>query len=394
MDKNNKTMLEGIRIADMSNVIFGPYCTQILSDLGAEVIKVEASEGDSVRLIGTPAKTPFMGPVHMRVNRGKRSVAWNLKSEFGQTAIRRLLATSDVFIHNTRSEAANRLGLDYETVRAIRPDIIYVHCTGFDTRGPYAGLQAYDDIIQSASGMASLLPRVDGNPQPRFFPMAVADKVSGLHGVYAVLAAIIHRLRTGEGQRVEVPMFEVMASFNLTEHLCDLSFVPPTGPSGYTRQLDPVRQPLKTKDGYISIAPYLDDRWVRFFVVAGHQEVLQDERLIDAAARRKNTDLMYQLLAQIAQEKTTKQWLQLLKVANIPAMHINSLEDLLKDPQLKATGLFQERVHPTEGNYIEVNSPVRFSRQTKTESRHAPTIGEHSEEVELELGLANLATDS
>jgi len=252
---SRKLPLAGVRVADMTTVVFGPYCTQILADLGADVIKVEPAEGDSARNIGVPPKTPLMGPVHLRLNRGKRSVSWDMKSEKGKLAVRRLLETSDVFIHNIRPEAIDRLGLGFELVKKLRPDIVYVHCTGFGLGGPYAGLQAYDDVIQAASGAVSLLPRVDGNPRPRYLPMLFADKVSGLHAVYATMAALIAKNRDGEGQHVEVPMFEAITSFNMLEHLCDATFVPPTGNWGYPRQLDPVRQPMRTKDGYISIAP-------------------------------------------------------------------------------------------------------------------------------------------
>jgi len=254
LEGKKKLPLAGVRITDMTTVVFGPYCTQILADLGADVIKVEPAEGDSARNIGVPPKTPLMGPVHLRLNRGKRSVSWDMKTEAGKRAIRRLLETSDVFIHNIRPDAIDRLGLGYEVVKKLRPDIVYVHCTGFGLRGPYAGLQAYDDVIQAASGAVSLLPRVDGNPRPRYLPMLFADKVSGLHAVYATMAALIAKNRDGEGQHVEVPMFEAITSFNMLEHLCDATFVPPTGTWGYPRQLDPVRQPMQTKDGYISIA--------------------------------------------------------------------------------------------------------------------------------------------
>lgn len=241
---SRQSPLAGIRVADMSTVVFGPYCTRILADLGADVIKVEPAGGDNARLIGTPPKTPGMGPVHLRLNRGKRSVVWDQKTETGRAAMRRLLETCDVFLHNVRPDAIERAGLGYDEVRKIRPDVIYVHCTGFGLDGPYAGLQAYDDIIQAASGAAALLPRVDGNPQPRFLPMLYADKVSGLHAAYAALAAVIQRMRSGDGQYVEVPMFETIASFNLLEHLCDATFVPSTGQWGYPRQLDPTRQPM------------------------------------------------------------------------------------------------------------------------------------------------------
>lgn len=380
-------MLEGLRVTDLTTVIFGPYCTQILADLGAEVIKFEPPESDSIRIIGTPPHTPLMSPVHLRLNRGKRSVDWDLKSETGRVAMHRLIETSDIFIHNMRSDAIGRAGLTYEEVRAMRPDVIYVHCTGFDQRGPYAGLQAYDDIIQAASGIASLPPRVDGNPQPRYVPMTMADKVSGLHAAYAVLAAVIHRLRTGEGQKVEVPMFESVTSFNLVEHLCDMTFVPPTGPSCYPRQIDPTRQPMKTSDGYLALAPYLDERWVRFFEATGHAEVLLQPQFADKALRRQNMSRMYEAAAGILPRRSTDEWLEILRQANIPAMRVNDIDDLPSDPQLQATGLFRQRTHPTEGEYLEVRPPVQFSAFDYAELEHAAAPGQHSAEVAAELNV-------
>ncbi len=380
-------MLEGLRVVDLTTVIFGPYCTQILADLGAEVIKLEPADGDHARIIGTPVATPGMGPVHLRLNRGKRSVDWDLKTPEGQAAVQALIATADIFIHNVRNEAIVRAGLDYDKVKAIRPDILYVHCTGFDQRGPYANLQAYDDIIQAASGVASLPPRVDGNPQPRYVPMTMADKVSGLHAAYAVLAAVIHRLRTGEGQKVEVPMFESLVSFNLIEHLCDATFVPPTGPVLYPRQIDPNRQPMRTSDGYIAIAPYMDDRWLRFFDAAGHPEALDRPEFADKALRRQNTSLMYEAAARILPERSTAEWLEILQKANVPAMRVNEVEDLLHDPQLAASGLLNKRHHPTEGDYLELRPPVRFSAYESPELAHAATSGQHSEEIARELGV-------
>jgi crotonobetainyl-CoA:carnitine CoA-transferase CaiB-like acyl-CoA transferase len=378
-------MLEGLRIADLTTVFFGPYCTQTLADMGADVIKVEPQGGDTSRIVGTPSKTDGMGPVHLRLNRGKRSVDWDLRSEAGRIAMKRLIETSDVFIHNIRTDAIARAGLTYDEVRKIKPDIIYVHCTGFGQNGPYAPLQAYDDIIQAASGIASLLPRVDGNPQPRYVPQAIADKLSSLHAVYAVLAACIHRMRTGEGQHIEVPMFESTVSFTLLEHLCDISYVPPTGPSCYFRQIDPARQPLRTKDGYIAIAPYLNDRWVRFFEVAGHPELMEDPELAVKSLRRMSR--LYELAAKITPERSTDEWMALLAEANVPAMRVNGIEDLLDDPHLQATGMFRHRTHPSEGEYIEVRPPVRFGAYEYGEFRHATAVGESSVEVARELGV-------
>ena len=379
--------LSRIRVADLTSVVFGPYCTQILADLGADVIKVESAEGDIARTIGNAPQGESMGPVHLRLNRGKRSVSWDLKSAQGIEALRRLLRTSDVFIHNVRPDAIGRLGLDYEQVRQLRPDIIYVRCTGFGSGGPYAGLQAYDDVIQAASGAASLMPRVDGNPEPRFIPMLYADKVSGLHAAYATLAAVIHRLQTGQGQCVEVPMFEAIASFNMLEHLCNQTFVPHTGTWGYPRQLDPNRQPMRTRDGYIVLAPYVDERWVRLFEVLGHPEVLQEPLFVDKASRRRNTSQMYQRAAAFMPQRSTAEWLSLLRAADIPAMQVNTIGDLLHDPHLRAGDLLRVREHPSQGPYTEVSSPIRFSAFEGAPGRHAPAIGEHNDEVARELGL-------
>ena len=382
-----RSPLAGLRVVDMSTVVFGPYCTQTLADLGADVIKIEPPEGDSVRVIGTPAHTANMGPVFLRLNRGKRSVVWDLKSDAGRRAIERLLATADVLLHNIRPEAVERLGLGYDSVRALRPDIIYVHCTGFGLEGPYGGLQAYDDVIQASTGAAALLPRVDGNPKPRYLPMLFADKVSGLHATYAVLAALVHRLRTGEGQHVEVPMFESLASFNMVEHLCNMTLVPPTGGWGYARQLDPIRQPMRTADGWISVAPYIDERWLRFFDAVGRSELLDRPSLADALLRRQNMSEMYGFMAEILPSRTTAQWLALFKDIAVPAMAVREIGDLPADPHLQAVGLFRQREHPTEGAYLEVRQPVRFGGCDLPELRHAPGLGEHSDELLRELGL-------
>ncbi|OYV00047.1 MAG: carnitine dehydratase [Burkholderiales bacterium PBB5] len=382
-----RSPMAGLRVVDLSTVVFGPYCTQTLADLGADVIKIEPPEGDSVRVIGKPAHTVGMGPVFLRLNRGKRSVVWDMKSPTGRTALQRLLATADIVVLNFRPEAVARLGLDYEAVRALRPDVIYVHCTGFGLDGPYAGLQAYDDVIQASTGASTLLPRVDGNPAPRYLPMLFADKVSGLHATYAVLAALVHRLRTGEGQQVEVPMFESLSSFNLVEHFCDQTLVPPTGGWGYARQLDPVRQPMRSSDGWLSVAPYLDDRWQRFFQAVDRPDMFQRPSLATKDLRRQNMAEMYTEMAAILPSRTSAQWLALFKQIAVPAMAVKTIGDLPDDPHLQKVGMFRERQHPTEGAYLEVRQPVRFGGCTLPDVRHAPQLGEHSDELLRELGL-------
>ena len=371
----------------MTSILFGPYCTQTLADMGAEVVKIEPKVGDIARNIGTSAKTPLMGPMHMTVNRGKRSVVWDLKSELGKEATRRLIQNSDVFIHNIRPDALQRLGLSFEEVKEIKKDIVYVHCLGFGTDGEYSGRPAYDDLIQGYSGITSLLPRVDSEQNPSFFPMAVADKVGGLHAVHATLAALLRRDKTGEAVHVEVPMFECVTNFVLEDHLEDATFDPPTGEIGYERQLDPTRNPIKTADGWIIIAPYTDDRWVRTFDLLGAPEELEDDRVNNPKVRRANRQYMQQRMETYIDSNTTAYWLELFSKNDIPVAPVHELEDLQNDPHLRAAKFFQKREHPTEGSYWEMQPPIRFKGIPEKEISHARHIGEDTEDVLNELGL-------
>lgn len=378
-------MLEGIRVVDLTSVVFGPYATANLADLGADVIKVEPPGGDMFRAAGKPAATPMMGPCHMTLNRGKRSVVLDLKNPGDAATMRELLATADVFIHNVRGKAIARLGFDYEAVRALRPDIIYVHCTGFGGGGRYRDLQAYDDVIQAATGTCSLAPRVDGDPRPRYIPSLIADKVAGLHGTQAVLAALVHKLRTGEGQRVEVPMFESFAHFMLIEHLFGLTFDPPTSPEGYPRQLDPNRQPFPTRDGYVSIVPYTEEIVRRLFALLGAPEVLDEPRFATQAERARNATQLYAEVARLTTRFTTEELVPMLHGARIPALPCRDLGDILADPHLADAGFFKRRTHPSEGDYFEMQPPIRYAAATARDLRMPPRVGEHTQEIRDEL---------
>ncbi|MEO1568738.1 MAG: CoA transferase [Pseudomonadota bacterium] len=380
-------LLTDIKVADMSTVIFGPYCTQTLADMGADVVKMEPAAGDDFRNVGRPANTKGMGPCHLTLNRGKRSVVWDLKSEAGMTAARALIAGSDVFIHNIRPDAVERLGLTFEAVQAIKPDIVYVHCLGFGEGGPYAGRPAYDDLIQGLSGATTLLPRVDGNEKPRFLPLAFADKVSGLHAAYATLAALHHRDRTGEAVHVEVPMFECITHFLLEEHFYEAVFDPPVGPWCYQRQVDPCRQPLQTRDGWLVLAPYNDQRWIRVFDVFGAPEELEDERINSRRGRYFNMDYMMARTQHYLLAETTAHWLEVFAAADIPAGRVNDISALRDDPHLKASGFFQRREHPTEGAYWETQPPVRFVGLPTRAIDPAPILGQHTDLVLESLGL-------
>lgn len=368
-------LLEGIRIVDLTSVVFGPYATEIMADLGAEVIKVEGLTGDQFRHAGRPRNTPGMGPCTLNLNKGKQSLAVDLKTPEGKAALVAQLAQADVFIHNVRGRAIERLGFGYDAVRAICPDIVYVHCVGFGSGGPYADLQAYDDVIQAATGTTTLLPRVDGNPAPRYLPSLIADKVAGLHGAYAILAAIVHKLRFGAGQFVEVPMFEAFAHFMAQEHLFGAALVPPLEPAGYPRQVDPARQPFPTADGHISLVPYTEAALLKVFDLIGAPELAQDERFATPRARMANISLAYREIALRTPARTNAEWARLFAEHQIPAMPVRDLADLITDPHLVEVGLFQQRTHPTEGEYLHLQSPVHFSVGS-CETGPAPTIGQ------------------
>lgn len=381
--RDAKPMLEGIRILDLTGVVFGPYATQVLADLGADVIKVEAPQGgDQIRWSAKAAKTPGMSPLFLTLNRGKRSVALDLKTEPGRAQLRELARDADVFILNVRGKAAERLGVDYRSIRALNPDIIYAHCVGFGQDGPYADLQAYDDVIQAASGAATLQGRVDGDPRARYMPSLVADKVAGLHAAYAVLAAIVHKLRTGEGQHVEIPMLEAFTSFLLTEHLGGKTFVPPNGPICYFRQIDPDRQPFPTKDGAISIVAYTDDAWPRLFELLEAPEFLKQERYASRKLRVEHMAELYREVARLSPRFTTAELQARCEAARLPAQPVRDIGDILEEPHLAATGFFREREHPSEGRYVEMAPPVRFAAYRPDPARPAPGLGEDGDEAE------------
>lgn len=382
------TLLEGIKVVDLTSIIFGPYCTQILADLGAEVIKVEPPEGDLMRRSGAHARTPGMGAPHMTLNRGKRSIVLDLKTADGAAAMRALVASCDIFIHNVRGKAMARLGFDYDSVRALNENVIYAHCVGYGSDGPYADLPAYDDVIQAACGLASLPCKVDGNPAPRYTPSTVVDKVAGLHAAYAVMAAYIHRLRTGEGQSVEIPMFEAFTQFLLEEHLAGATFDPPQGTAGYRRQIEPFRQPFHASDGYISIVPYGDANWIKVFDLLDDASFLDDARLNTPALRVVNADLLYERLAQLTQKWTVAQLEDLCRSASIPAMPVRDISEIQDDPHLRATNFFKRQEHPTEGGYFSMRPPVRFGASAR-DPGHAPHLGEHTEEILAELGVSS-----
>jgi crotonobetainyl-CoA:carnitine CoA-transferase CaiB-like acyl-CoA transferase len=385
--------LHGYRIVDMTGVIAGPYATQILGDLGADVIKVEGKDGDLMRGAGPFRHHQDMATLYTSINRNKRSIALDLKQPSAKRAMHALVASADAFVTNVRPQGMARLGLDYEALRSVAPKIVYVHLVGFGSGGAYAGRQAYDDLVQAASGMADLLPKTERTDAPRFLPSLFADKVTGLHLVYALIAALLHRERTGEGQHVEVPMLEAVASFNLVEHLYGHLHVPPTGQWGYTRVLTQNRRPFQTKDAYLAIMPYTDQHWPKFFELAGVPELWERWRNASLADRTRHIDELYALIGQVTQSRTTAEWMELLDRHDIPCMRVNRLEDLESDPHLRSVGFFEPQDHPEEGRYLALKHPVRFSKNATPLRRHAPRLGADGPELLSEVGLLQSEID-
>ncbi len=367
--------LRGVKVLDLTTVVMGPSATQILGDLGADVVKIETSGGDTVRLIG-PWRNAGMGPLFLQANRNKRSVAIDLKTPEGLAALLALAAHADVLVSNVRPAAMERLGLGYEAIRAANPAIIYCSAVGYGEGGPGAGRAVYDDLMQAASGIAGIFAAVDG--QPRYAPVNLCDRVVGLYVVIAIMAAVQHRNRTGEGQAIEVPMFETMAQFVLADHSGGHAFVPPLGEVGYKRLLSRTRGPYRTQDSYLAVVVYTDKHWRAFARILGVEDLLAPGSIFySQQTRTVHAEEVGAYLAQQLQHRTNAQWLEALDAADIPACPVNSIDDLYEDPHLRAVGLFQEVSHPTEGALLATRFPVKFSRSPATVHRPVPNLGEH-----------------
>ena len=381
-------MLEGIRVVDLTSVVLGPYATMMLADLGAEVIKVESLDGDVMRA-AKPARSSAMGAVYLNSNRGKKSIALNLKDARAREILIDLCASAEVFVHSMRPKAIESLDLGYDVIKAASPAIVYCAAWGFDQRGPLANAPAYDDIIQGASGVAAL--NSDDSGAPRYLPTIIADKVTGLFTANAILAALYHRHATGEGQCIEVPMMECMASFMLVEHMAGAVFSPPQGEVGYTRMLARSRRPYRTKDGYMGVLPYSQAQWQRFLREVGRDDLAAADWVNDGAARSERIDDLYAVVAESMPDRLSVEWEATFQRIDIPHTVINSLDDLLDSPQLEAAEFFEDYDHPTEGKLRGNRPPVRHFVEREPSARAAPAapaLGHDTAEVLSSLGVS------
>jgi len=383
--------LDGVRIVELTSVVLGPWACQILADMGADVVKVEPPAGDSNRQLGA-SRHPGMAALYLTCNRNKRSIVLDVKHREAKQAVLDLVHGADIFIHNNRPQVMSKLGLDYAAMRAVNPRIIYCGAYGYSRRGPYGSKGALDDSIQAIAGIAMLNKLVLG--EPRYLPTVVCDKTTAMQVVSAVTAALYHRERSGEGQEIEVPMFETMVYYTMAEHLWGMTFEPQIGGPGYTRLMSHHRKPYRTRDGYIAILPYLDAHWESFCKLTGHDELLTDPRFTTLSTRVTNIDDTYQETAKIMLTRTTGEWLEIFSKSSVPTNMVNTLQELKDDPHLKAVGFWQEVDHPTEGRLRMTRFPVTFSKTPADVRRLPPRLGEHTLEVLKEAGMSQMEIDA
>ena len=378
-DKSASGPLANVRVLDMTAVGMGPYCTQTLGDYGADVIKLESPAGDVFRH-ATPSKHAGMGAPFMQLNRNKRSLSLDLKNPDGIALAKQLVLAADILVYNVRPDAMRKLGLSYAALKADHPRLIHCGVYGFSEAGPYAGRPAFDDIIQAMSGLADLQGRGRDEP-PTYVSSIIADKITGLSAVGAILAALYERERSGLGQSVEVPMFETMVGFNLMEHMGGATFGEASHDMGYGRTLSPIRKPFRTADGHIGLLPYTSDQWQRFFELADQPEIMTDPKFATPDARAKNITELYEMLAQIIPSRTSADWLALFAQNDIPAAPIHRLEDLQADPHLKATAFFEQHAHPTEGDIVMPKPAANFGRTPARIRSAAPNLGQDNRSI-------------
>lgn len=376
--------LSGLKVLELTSVVLGPWAAQIIADMGADVIKIEAPFGDSNRQLGA-SKNPGMAALYLSNNRNKRSLVLDLKQESARDALLAIAKDCDVFLHNNRPQVMTKLRLEYEDIKSVNENIIYCGTYGYSKDGPYGEKGALDDSIQAVSGVAALNELVLG--EPRYLPTVVADKTTAITVVYSILAALFHRERTGVGQEIEVPMFETMVSFVMAEHIWGEVFEPKLGEAGYTRLMSHHRKPYKTKDGYIAVLPYMNNHWKTFCEKAERDDLIEDERFKDLSSRVKNIDDTYSETGKILATKTTQEWLDIFAGTKVPVIVVNSLEDLFHDPHLEAVDFWKSFDHPTEGQLKMPGFPSKFSKTPASIRKHAPKLGEHSKEILAEAGI-------
>ena len=383
--KISRGPLDGVVIIDLSSVVVGPVCSLTLADHGAQVIKIEAPSGDLMRQLGGGGRNPGMTGKFINFNRNKKSVCIDLKSPTGKEVMLRLISQADIFITNIRPDALEKLGLDWVSLHETNSQLIYCQMLAFGRGGQYFNRPAYDTVIQSSAGVAATFEKSSG--EPRFVPLVMTDHITGLVSAQAIGFALYRRTRVGQGELIEIPMFETAAAFVLREHMGNMTFEPAIGPIGDARVLDKNNRPVKTMDGYISISPNTDAQAFAFFEVIGRPELKDDPRFSNVASRTKNSEAYYLLRSNSLANKTSAEWIVIFEKNDIPCMRYNSLEDLMIDPHLQEVGFIIEAEHPSEGMIKQLGLTNQFSGGVRTEFLPAPRLGENTLEIMQEFGF-------
>lgn len=390
MTPGESSPLAGVRVLDLSSTFMGPYCTALLAQWGADVVKVEPPQGDVLRFVGD-AQQIGLGPVFVNANRGKRSIVLDLKDEVSRAILDRLVETADVLVHNMRPSTAERLGVTAQRLLALNDRLVLCALRGFGAGGRYQDRAAYDDVIQAASGVAAV--QGGASSQPTYIRMSAADKTMGVFGAAAVLAALHGRQGTGRGRAIEVPMFETMAAFTLLEQQGGMVYDPQRGPVGYPRTESPHRRPYRTKDGYLAVMIYTDAQWHAFFAAIERPELVTDPRFRTIRERTLHTDELYALMDEHLVERTSAEWEELLGRADISTGPVNSIPGLFEDPHLQETGFFERVEHEAAGTLWLARPPVDMGDRDMLSLRPPPMLGEHTEEIMRELGNDETAAD-
>ena len=376
------SILSGIRVIDLTVNVLGPLATQILGDAGADVIKVEPPEGDTMRHVG-PCRTAAMGSMFANLNRNKRSIVLDLKQASERALMHKLIAGADVFVHSLRPGAAARLELDPERLTGLNPRLIHASASGFRLGSSYQEQPSFDDTIQGLSGLAWL--NRDAQGTPKFLPTVIADKLCGHVLANAIIMALLHRERTGEAQSVHVPMMDVMAAFTLSEHLWGATYCQPERGLGYTRLTSAHRKPYATQDGYICVMAVTDQQWARLFPAIGRDDLASDPRFVKLSERAKHIDEALGVLSDALRGRGTAEWTRIMHAADIPAAPVNSLADMLEDRYLAEAGFFEPVNHPTEGPMLNMRAPVDFAATPLGLTRLPPGLDQHGADLRAEL---------
>ena len=376
--------LNGVRVLDLTQIMAGPYCTMMLADMGADVVKVEKPNGgDDTRRMGPP----FIGgesAAFLGINRNKRSIVIDLRSDSGRELAQCMARESDVLVQNFRPGSLDRMGLGYEQVREINPAIVYCTISGFGATGPYAQRGGFDLVTQGMSGLMSVTGHAGGPPAKVGVP--VCDLNAGMFGAIGILTAYINRLRTGQGQHVDTSLLEGGIAYTFWESAMYFATGEVPEPKGSAHRLTAPYQAFETSDGYVNVGAANQANWERLCAAIGRDELASDPRFVEPRDRMVNLDELVSTLEDIFSQESSAHWLEKLADAGVPAGPINDLAEVYSDPQVQAREMMVETDHPVAGRVKNIGIPIKLSETPGQFQRPAPALGQHTNEVLTDLG--------